>query len=138
MEPNAAHGALMGQIFTSSPADSAGEEERPRGRRPDVKRIGGALILLLVVVALVMPFISLNRFRGQMSSALSRAVGRDVSIGRMSLQLLPQPGFQLHDFNIAEDPSFGAEPMLHADSGTATLRLASLWRRRLEIASIAL
>ena len=39
---------------------------------------------------------------------------------------------------MADDPSYGAEPMLRAETVTAYLRLSSLWRGRLEIGTLAL
>jgi hypothetical protein len=56
----------------------------------------------------------------------------------MNLRLLPQPGIDLQNVVIQEDPAFGAEPMLRADAVTATFRLSSLWRGRLEIAHLRL
>ncbi len=98
-------------------------------------------IFILVLVALLAliapPFVSLNRFRGRVSSTLSQSVGRPVTIGSVGMQLLPQPGLNLQDLAVADDPEFSAEPLLHADAVTATLRLASLWRGRMEIAGLS-
>ena len=44
----------------------------------------------------------------------------------------------LSNFVVAENPSYGAEPMLRADTVTAYLRLTSLWRGRLEIGTLDL
>src|SRR4051812_44770605 len=96
-----------------------------------------ALIVLILLAIFVPPFISMNRLKGRLGTAVGNAIGRQVSIGRISLRLLPQPGFNLSNVNIQDDPAFSAEPMLHADQVTATLRLSSLWRRRLEIASLS-
>ncbi len=51
---------------------------------------------------------------------------------------MPRPGLILSGFVVADDPSFGAEPMLRAENVTAYLRLSSLWRGRLEIGTLAL
>ena len=56
----------------------------------------------------------------------------------VKLRLLPQPGFDLENFVIHDDPAFGAEPMLRAQEVTASLRLTSLLRGRLEIARLNL
>ncbi len=68
---------------------------------------------------------------------ISTALGRQVEIGKVSVQLLPQPGFDLQNFVVHEDPAFGVEPTLRADEVTATLRLTSLLRGRLEIARLS-
>src|SRR3954451_23032671 len=95
------------------------------------------IIVVLVLLAIfVPPFISLSRLKGRVGSTVGESLGRRVSIGRISLRLLPQPGFDLRDVTIHDDPAFSAEPMLHSSDVTATLRLSSLWRRRLEIASL--
>jgi hypothetical protein len=104
------------------------------------RRKGRWMLVLIVVILLaifVPPFISLNRLKASLGAAVGNAIGRQVSIGRISLRLLPRPGFNLSNVNIQDDPAFSAEPMLHADQVTATLRLSSLWRRRLEIASLS-
>jgi hypothetical protein len=43
----------------------------------------------------------------------------------------------LTDLTVYEDPAYGVEPVLHASSVTAAIRLFSLWRGELEISSIS-
>ena len=72
-------------------------------------------------------------------AAISLALDRPVEIGgSVSLRLLPQPGFDLENFVVHEDPAFGAEPVLQSSDEVATLRLSSLLRGRLEIARLNL
>jgi hypothetical protein len=61
-----------------------------------------------------------------------------VDVTAVNLRLLPQPGFDLENFVVHDDPAFGAEPMLRAQEVTASLRLTSLLRGRLEIARLNL
>ena len=84
------------------------------------------------------PFINVNRYRARVAGAISRALGRDVTVSSLEFKLLPRPGLVLYNFVAAEDPSYGAEPMLRADTVTAYLRLTSLWRGRLEIGTLDL
>src|SRR4029077_3457773 len=65
-------------------------------------------------------------------------VGRTVEIGSVSLRLLPQPGFDLGNFVVHDDPSFSAEPMLQDQEVTGVLRVRSLLRGRLKIARLSL
>ncbi len=102
------------------------------------RRIVLALAALVLLGLFLPPFVSLNRFRGRIAVALGRALDRQVTVRDVTLRLLPRPGFDLTGVVVAEDPAFSAEPMLRADSVAATLRLASLWRGRLEIASLSL
>ncbi len=99
--------------------------------------VAGIGILVLLGV-LLPPFVSITRYRSQVTGALSRALGREVTVGSVSLRLLPQPGITLQDFVVREDPRFGAEPMLHASEVVATLRVSSMWRGRFEVASLSL
>jgi AsmA family/AsmA-like C-terminal region len=102
------------------------------------RRLAAALALFLLAALVLPPLVSVGRFRVEIASSISRALGREVTVGRVSMRVLPQPGIDLRQFVVAEDPSFGAEPMLRANSVYATLRLSSLWRGRLEIGSLSL
>ena len=102
------------------------------------RRVVVALGTLLLVALVLPPLISLGRFRTRLSSSISAALGRPVTIGSVTLRLLPQPGFELQNFVVADEASFSAEPMLRADEVSADLRLSSLWRGRLEIAKLSL
>jgi hypothetical protein len=97
-----------------------------------------AITALLLLALFVPPYVTLNRLKVRLAGALGGAIGRPVTIGDVTLRLLPQPGFELTNFVVGDDPAFSAEPMLRADSVTASLRLTSLWRGRLEIATLSL
>ncbi len=101
-------------------------------------RIVAAIAVVLLIAIFLPPWINVSRYRGRIAASISNALGRPTTIGSISLRLLPQPGFDLGNVNIADDPAFGAEPMLHAEQVTANLRLTSLWRGRLEIAKLTL
>ena len=51
--------------------------------------------------------------------------------------MLPRPSFVLTDLIVEEDPAYGAEPVLHANTVTASIWLLPLWRGRLEINRIS-
>jgi hypothetical protein len=94
--------------------------------------------MVLILALFLPPFINVSRYRGRVAEAISRALGRDVSVSNIELKLLPRPGVVLYNFVVADDPSYSAEPMLRADTVTAYLRLTSLWRGRLEIGTLDL
>ncbi len=94
--------------------------------------------LILVLAVLLPPFVNVNRYRSRVAGAIGRALGRDVTVSNIELKLLPRPGLALSNFVVADNPSYGAEPMLRADTVTAYLRLTSLWRGRLEIGTLDL
>lgn len=96
-----------------------------------------AALLLLLAVAIVPPLVSINRYKSRITQLMSESLGRPVRLSSVELRILPMPGFVLTDLTVADDPSFGAEPVLHANTVTATIRLLSLWRGRLEISKIS-
>ena len=97
------------------------------------------MVMLAILLALVLPpFINVNRYKGRVAGAISRAIGRDVTVSNIELKILPRPGLVLYNFVAVDDPSYGAEPMLRADTVTAFLRVTSLWRGRLEIGTLDL
>jgi len=93
---------------------------------------------VLLLALFLPPFVNVNRYRNRVASAIGNALGRQVSVASITLELLPRPGMVLSTFVVADDPSYGAEPMLRAESVTAYLRLSSLWRGRLEIGTLSL
>jgi hypothetical protein len=93
--------------------------------------IAAAIVLLLF---LLHP--GASRLKSRIILSISSGVGRSVDIGSVHLRLLPWPGFDLQNLVVYDDPAFGAEPMLRAGEVTATLRLTSLLRGRLEIARL--
>lgn len=96
------------------------------------------LALLGLVLALVVPpLISVTHYKGQITQLIARSLGRPVRLSSVEVRLLPWPGFVLYDLNVAEDPAYGAEPVLHATKVTASLRLLALWRGKLEIDKIS-
>ena len=93
-------------------------------------------LVLLLALFLIRP--GANRLRARIVNSISLALGRQVEVAAVNFRLLPQPGFDLENFVIHDDPAFGAEPMLHAQEVTASLRITSLLRGRLEIARLNL
>ena len=110
-----------------------------QGRQKMRRRLWLALAALvaLLAVLIVPPFLSVSRYKNQITSLMAASLGRPVRLSSVSLRLLPRPGFILSDLTVEEDPAFGAEPLLHAASVTASIRLLSLWRGRLEISEVS-
>ncbi len=93
-------------------------------------------IVLVLALFLVRP--GAQRLRTRIVRSISLALGRPVDVGWVTLRLLPQPGFDLENFVVHEDPAFGAEPVLQSSDVVATVRVSSLLRGRLEISRLSL
>jgi hypothetical protein len=120
---------------TSSSASSASGGQARRPRRRLQLALLGALILLAAFV--IPPLVNLGRYKTRITQLMSASLGRPVRLSSVELRLLPWPGFVLTDVSVAEDPAYGAEPVLHANTVTANIRMVSLWRGRLAISSIS-
>ena len=96
------------------------------------------VVLVLVGAVVLPPLVNANRFRAKLATSLSAALGRPVQLIHVTLRLLPRPGFAFENLEVAEDPAFGAEPVMRAASVTVGVRLLPLWRGRIEVATISL
>lgn len=108
---------------------------RARRRQSQLWTVVGLFVLLLSL-ALFPPLLSLGRYQRRIAQSISRSLGRPVHLDRVSLNLLPLPSLSIENFVVDEDPAFGDEPLLRANTVVANLRVTSLWRRRIEISSM--
>ena len=122
----------------SVPTDKAMNEDA-QPRRQNHKRLWLALaaLALLLAILIVPPFLSVSRYKSRITQLISASLGRPVRLSSVEVRLLPRPGFVLSDLTVEEDPAYGAEPVFHANTVTASIRLLSLWRGRLEIDTIS-
>ena len=93
-------------------------------------------VIALVVVTLLVVRPGAGGLKNRIVRSLSQGLGRQVEIQSVSLRVLPWPGFELHNFVIHDDPFFSAEPMLRAQTVSASLRMISLFRGRFEISRL--
>ncbi len=94
------------------------------------------VVALLLLLALTPPLLNVNRLRRRIAESMSASLGRPVHLDRVTVHLLPVPGFTLENLVVSEDPAFGFEPTIRANTVEATLRPSSLWRRQVEFSSI--
>ncbi len=94
-----------------------------------------ALAALVLVLFLFRP--GVYQLRQRIARSIGSALGRRVELDSVHLRLLPRPGFDLEGLVIFDDPSFSAEPMIRAQEVSAAIRLRSLFRGRLEIATLS-
>ncbi|MGH8701771.1 MAG: AsmA family protein, partial [Burkholderiales bacterium] len=102
------------------------------------KRLTLAAVIALAAALLGPPVLNVGRFKGRIVQAMEASLGRPVTVDEVSLRLLPRPGFDMKNLVVGDDPRFSAEPLLRAEEVTASLRLSSLWRGRMEVARLSL
>ena len=98
-----------------------------------------ALAVLVAILALLIvpPLVSMTSYKARITHLMSESLGRPVRLSSVEFRLFPTPGFVLSDLTVQEDPAYGAEPVLHANTVIASIRLLSLWRGRMEISSVS-
>ncbi len=117
------------------------EDTQPEPITPQTRRhilIAICLIVVLGMMAIIPPLINVNRYRRRISTSIAASLGRPVHIDSVALTVLPLPGFVLSNFVVDEDPGFGSEPVIRANTVRATLRMRSLWHRQVEFSKITL
>ncbi len=98
------------------------------------------LLLALFVAAQLGAALALRtkRMHGYLIAQLERAFGRSVQVGEFSLQLLPIPRLDVEGITVGEDPAFGQEYFLRAESMQASLRWTGLLRGHFELGTMTL
>ncbi|MGH9560572.1 MAG: AsmA family protein, partial [Terracidiphilus sp.] len=99
----------------------------PGNKRRHAKLWAALAVAVFLLLGLVVPpLISVNHYKGQITQLMTQSLGRPVRLSSVEARLLPWPGFVLTDLSVAEDPAYGAEPVLHANKVRASLRLLAL------------
>lgn len=101
--------------------------------------IAGAILALILVVLLLLPLIfDANRFRPEIESRLTHALGRKTSIGNLKLALL-SGGVKADNIAIADDPAFSQTPFVQAKSLEVGVELMPLlFSKQVKIESLVL
>jgi len=97
------------------------------------------IVALLVAVQIgVSLLVRTRRMHVYLIGQLERAFGRPVEVGRFAVQLLPTPRLDAQQVTVGEDPAFGNEYFLRADSLSAGLRWTGLLRGHFEFGTLSL
>ena len=113
------------------------EDAQVRHRRRRLAGLGLVAAAVLLAILVAAPLVSLNRYKSRITHLMSASLGRPVRLSSVELRMVPRPGFVLSDLTVEEDPAYGAEPVLHATTVTASIRLLSLLTGQLEISRIS-
>jgi len=86
-----------------------------------------ALVVILVAAAIIaLPFvIDVNRFRPEIETRLSNALGREVKLGNLKLSIL-SGGIRVDNISIADNPAFNRSQFLVSKSFQAGIELTPL------------
>jgi AsmA-like C-terminal region len=123
-------------LHTPPSADTARPRRRSWTRWP--RRIALLLVLLWVADFGVSLLIRHTRLQRRLTGRLESVFGRSVEVGRYDFSLWGGPTLEAQSVTFGEDPRFGHEYFLRADSLTVRLRWQSFFRGHMELGAIAL
>jgi hypothetical protein len=97
------------------------------------------IVALLVAIQIgVSLLVRTHRMHAYLTAQLEKAFGRPVEVGHFAVQLLPAPRLDAEQVSVGEDPAFGNEYFLRADSLSAGLRWRGLLRGHFEFGTLSL
>lgn len=81
-----------------------------------ILKVVAVIVVVLIVLVIAIPlFIDANTFKPKLESELTDALGRQVTVGNISLSLL-SGGVSADNIAIADDPQFSKSPFVQAKS----------------------
>lgn len=96
--------------------------EGARRRFGWLKWTGIVLAVVVLTLVVVILLVDVNRFKPDLEQELGRVLGRTVTLGRIHLALL-DGGLRVDSIAIAEDPMFGRDPFVQAESLSVTMEM---------------
>ena len=102
-------------------------------------RIAGIAVAVFLVILIALPLlINVNSFRPKVESEASTALGRQVTVGNLSLSIL-SGSVGADNIAIADDPAFSKSPFVTAKSLKVGVELMPLiFSRQLNVTDITL
>ena len=99
----------------------------------------GIIVVVLLVIIVALPFvINVNRFKPDLETKLSTALGRKVEIGNIGLSII-SGSVGVDNLVIADDPAFSNSPFLQAKELKAGVALLPLiFSGKLEVSSFTI
>jgi AsmA protein len=103
-------------------------------------KIFAALILLLLIVGISLPFIiDPNDYKDEIISRVKQETGRELAIpGDISLSVFPWLGVQLGEVSFGNAPGFGDQPMARINAVDVRVKLLPLLQKEVQIAHVTL
>jgi uncharacterized protein involved in outer membrane biogenesis len=108
-------------------------------RRKIVLTILILLALVVVALAVIVPRLAdIDRYRPEVVAQIERSSGRQASIGRLDLRILPTLGVRADDIVIGNPPGFPAGHFLEIRHAYARIDAVALLRRQVVIRALQL
>lgn len=100
--------------------------------------VGASIFVVILVGLLAVPFVvDVNQHRGRIQSEIEKRLGRQVSLGNLSLKLTP-PTISVASAMVREDMSFGGGIFAQAEQLQVSVKLWPLLRRDIQVSSLEL
>ena len=103
--------------------------------------IVGGVVLILVVVAVV-AVLNINSYiqrnRDYLIQQAEKAVGREIEVQGIEVNLWNGIGVRFENFSLADDPGFSSDPFVQAKSLQANVRLLPLLRKDVQVKRLIL
>jgi hypothetical protein len=131
----------MSQTLTdTTPREDAAAPASPRSLASKrwIKRVVAILAALWIASEALSLAVQHTGLRNMLTARLQSAFGRPVDVGSYSISLLDGFALQANSVTVREDPRFGQEYFLRADSVSVRLRWTSLLLGRVEFGTLSL
>ena len=118
---------------------SGPKNETQSAARRRYLRIGGIALAVFLVILIALPLlINVNSFRPKVESEASAALGRQVTVGNLSLSIL-SGSVSAENIAIADDPAFSKSAFVTAKSVKIGVELMPLiFSKQLKVTEITL
>lgn len=131
----------MSDIYSQTAPRAELLEPAPSQRRARSRWLIWILLLplfLWMVSAAISLMIQHSRLHSRLTARLEAAFGRPVEVGSYDFSFWGGPALEAHSVTIAEDPRFGREYFLRAESMAVRLRWQSLLRGHIQLGTLSL
>jgi AsmA protein len=96
----------------------------------------GSIVTLVVLAALLFPcLLSPERYRSALTNRVTKALGREVALGSLCINLWGGIGAEAKDIRIAQAPGFGSEPFLAAEALRVRVQFLPLLRGQVRVST---
>ena len=97
-----------------------------------------AVSIIVTVVALFNVNAYIDRNRDYLIQEAERALGRDITVGKINVSIWPGIGFRLQNFTLADDPKFSSRDFIRAKDLQVSLKVLPLLRKNFEVKKLIL